>query len=125
MSNRDEPESLGLTPLKGFEQALAGLRVALTNGELAELDRANDALQRSTLLVQAWLPALSSVKSASPRHLGFSGIQREIRIAGELMLRSSAANRRALAVFSRDAASYDSNGVLSLSTRSSSQPESD
>jgi hypothetical protein len=125
MSSRPEPEPGGLTALKGFAQALAGLRVALTSGELAELNRANEALQRSTLLVHACLPALSRHKSASPQHLGLSDIQREIRIAGELMLRSSAANRRALAVFSRDAVSYDSTGLLSPSTRSSGQPESD
>jgi hypothetical protein len=99
------------TPLAPFEQALGELQSALVSGELTELNQANEALRQSLQDMQAKWGLRPGNTVSLPLTIELFAVHRELRIAGELLARSSAANRRALSVFTDDPVSYGRNGI--------------
>lgn len=98
-----------------FIEACAGaivrLREALTIGNLGELNEANADLRAALLQVQPRLARTGLNGSTMLPKSHLAKIQAEIRIGGELLIRASAANRRALAVFTTEPSSYGPSGL--------------
>ncbi len=101
-------------PQAPLEKALDELQSALVTGELAELNQANEALQQSLQNMQAQSGPRPGNTVSSPLSIELFAVRRKLRIAGELLARSSAANRRALSVYTDE--------PINLSTRSSGPP---
>ncbi len=111
MMQKLESAPVEALPFNDFEAALVQLREALTAGDLSELNQANDELRAAMQRVQPYLGSSPRSVNAARQDLRFEKIQREVRIAGELLARANAANRRALSVFSASPSSYGPNGL--------------